>query len=114
VNSTPANAAAILAQIRRYSAAQVAASCRLLRQVAGLDAYVDRFFALYERTIDTHKQALPDLREEQRAVARYLRSLAPFTKALDYLPADGMNPPGYGALREQISRQLDQIPATDS
>ena len=108
VNSPPPGAATILGQIERYSPAQVVASSRLLRQVAGLDAYVDQFLAIYGRAIEARRQADPDLRAEQRAAARYLRSLAPLIRPLDELPAD------FEVLRETISRQLDATSLAES
>jgi hypothetical protein len=113
VNSPPPSAATILGQIDRYSAAKVAASSQLLRQVAGLDGYVDQFLAIYERAIDAHRQAAPNLRDEQRAAVRYLRSLAPLIKPLDGLLADRINSPTVDALREGISRQLDAMSSTE-
>jgi len=108
VNSPPATTTTILGQIERYSVAQVVATSRLLRRVAGLDGYVDQFLAIYGRAIDAQKQRVPDLRAEQSAAARYLRSLVQLTRPLDAPLAD------FDILRERISRQLHAMPLAES
>jgi hypothetical protein len=115
VNSPPASAANILGQIERYSAAEVAASSRHLRQVADFEPYVDRFVSIYERAIDAQRRADADLRAEQRAAVSYLRSLAPWVKRLDgELPAEHTESLSLRVLRKTLSRQLDAMPSTAS
>jgi hypothetical protein len=114
VNSPPPSAANILAEIERYDATRAAAASRLLRQVAGLEAYADQFVGIYQRTIDAHRKAATDLRREQRAVGRYLRSLVPLITPLEGVPAERTDLPRVEVLRDRLGRQLHAMPKTRS
>jgi hypothetical protein len=109
VNSPPPNAAAIVHQIERYSAAGATSTTRRLRDIANLDDHVDQMVAIYQRAVDSFRQMPADLPAERRVAAQYFRSLAPMVAPLDKPPADRMNFRRFEVLLDGLSRQIDAM-----
>jgi hypothetical protein len=88
VNAPPPSIDAICSEIERYTAAGTAAVSRRIREVAGLEAYVDRFLDVYGRVMASWWTRAADLRAEQRAASEYLRSLARWAMLADEARTD--------------------------
>jgi hypothetical protein len=83
VNAPPPSIVGISEQISRYTPRNTADVSSHLRQIANVDAYVDRFLAIYRRVIDLAQTSAPDPRAEQRAAYAYLRSISPWALLAD-------------------------------
>ncbi len=111
VNSPPPDAGRVLAEIERYDAAEVAATALRLRQVAGLDAALDAFMAIYRHAIAAWQAGGRDARAEQLAAARYLRTIAPLVGPVDELGCGPVDLPDADALRRRLVRQVRGLSA---
>jgi hypothetical protein len=83
VNSPPPSADRIEAELRRYAAPECALVSRRLRSEADMDPAVRQLVGIYERVIESHRDAKPDLAGEMLALARYLQKIVPLIKVTD-------------------------------
>jgi hypothetical protein len=68
----------LVREIGRYDAGDAREVCRRVRAEAGLDAAVETLLDLYRTVIAEQRACVPDLVEEARAAALYLRRLSPW------------------------------------
>jgi hypothetical protein len=81
--SRPVSAEALAQEVARYDAADAHEVARRFRAVADLDRVLGDVVALYREAIDEQSRlSPPDLRDEERAAAAYLRHVSP-KKILD-------------------------------
>lgn len=83
VNSPPASARGIAAEIARYAPDVCAAVTKRARQEANGDIAILRLEEIYTDAIERNRQQDADMLAEHDAMARYLRRVAPFVTAME-------------------------------
>jgi hypothetical protein len=91
-NSLPPSANRIEAEIAAYAAADCAAVTFSLRREADVVRAIAQVEEIYGRVIDEHRTVVMDEGAEQRAVARYLRSITELVGLIDHARSAGFVP----------------------